>query len=127
MNIKEEMLSKKRWAVVGARTDRDTMGYKVPEILEKNGYTVYLVNPNYHEIDGKKVYSSILDIGEEVDCVDIIVNPKIALGVLDEVHKVGIKYVWFQPNTIDKDVIKKAREYGLEYVKDCVYATLKEK
>lgn len=127
MNTKELMISKKRWAVVGARPDRETMGYKIPMLLEEKGYTVYLVNPNYDEIDGRKVYSSLLDIGEEVDCVDIIVNPKISLKVLDEVAQLGIKYVWFQPGTIDKDVIKKAREYGIEYVKDCVYATLKDK
>lgn len=125
MNLKKKTLDMKSWAIIGARPDKDTMGYKIPEIMRQNGYNVYSVNPKYESIDGEIFYSSILDIDEEIDCVDMIVNPKIAIDLLEDIKEAGVKYIWFQPGTYDDEVIEKAERLGIEYLKDCVYAALR--
>src|SRR5262245_56238490 len=47
----EEILSQRRFAVVGASRDRDKFGYKVFRALKVAGYAVYPVNPNAELID----------------------------------------------------------------------------
>lgn len=125
--IKDKMLEKSMvWAVYGATPDTHKFGYKILDKMKKNGYEVYGVNPKYHEIDGDKVYENLNMIPKKVDCIDVVVNPKIAMSVIDEALAEGISYIWFQPGTHDEEVIKKAVDKGLNVVYDhCVYAILK--
>lgn len=126
MGIKEEMLDKKVWAVVGATEKKDKWGSKIYKILKEHGYETYGVSPNYEEIDGDKSYKSVKDIPKKVDVVDMVVAPKIALNVLEEAKEAGIEYIFFQPGTYNDEVVAKAEELGLKYLlDDCIYRILK--
>jgi len=124
--VKKEMLSKKIWAVIGATPDPKKFGYKIYNKLKEHGYTVYGINPNYESLDGDKIYSSLKDLPEKPECVDMVVNPKVTKAVLMEVEELGIEYVWFQPGTFNKDVIRTAQEKNLNIVyDDCVLVALR--
>lgn len=128
MNLSEEMLNKKNWAVVGVNEKKDKWGNRLYNVLKDNDYKVYGVNPNYDEIDGDKIYHSLKDIGEDVDVIDMVVPPKIALSTIEEAKELGIEYIFFQPGTFNKDVIAKTEELGLKYVAgECVYDILKNR
>lgn len=127
MSKKDEMLSKKKWVVYGISPDNSKFGYKIPERMLAHGYEVYGVNPKYKgdKIAGVDVYGSISEIENEIDCIDIVVNPKIAMGVLDEAKENNIENIWFQPGTWDENVLNKAEDLDLKVVyDDCVYAIL---
>ncbi|MBN4070026.1 MAG: CoA-binding protein [Alkaliphilus sp.] len=111
--LKEEMLESKIWAVIGASENTSRFGYKIYKKLKQHGYEVYPVNPNYKEIDGDIAYSNLSDLPKKPDCVNIVVNPKLALNVLDEIKSLDIKHVWFQPRTFNKDVVEKTEEYKI--------------
>ncbi|AKL95058.1 CoA-binding domain-containing protein [Clostridium aceticum] len=124
-NNKKEMLEKKVWAVVGATPDTKKFGYKIYKKLKDYGYTVYGINPNCEEIAGDKIYSSLKDLPEKPECVDMVVRPNISKTVLDEIKALEIPYVWFQPGTFDEETISKAEEYNLKIVYyDCVLVAL---
>lgn len=126
MGIKEGMLDKKVWAVVGATEKKDKWGSKIYKILKEHGYETYAVSPNYEEIDGDKAYKSVKDIPQKVDVIDMVVAPKIALNVLEEAKEAGIEYIFFQPGTYNDEVVAKAEELGLKYLlDDCIYRILK--
>lgn len=126
MGIKNEMLDKKVWAVVGATEKKDKWGSKIYKILKEHGYETYAVSPNYEEIDGDKAYKSVKDIPQKVDVIDMVVAPKIALNVLEEAKEAGIEYIFFQPGTYNDEVVAKAEELGLKYLlDDCIYRILK--
>lgn len=123
--LKEEMKSKKKWAVVGVTENHDKFGYKIWKRLKEHGYQVYAINPRYSEIEGEKVYSSILELPEKVDVINVVVNPTLSLNLLDEVEKTNIKNVWFQPGTLDEEVLVKAENLNLNIVyHECIYAEL---
>lgn len=118
---------KKNWVIYGITTDEEKFGYKIPEVMIKNGYNVVGVNKKYvgQEILGVKVYGSLEEVPMQVDCIDIVVNPKIASMVVDEAIKRGVQNLWFQPHTFDDEVIAKVEKAKLNYVNDdCVYAIL---
>lgn len=124
--IKEEMLDKKNWAVIGVTAKKDRYGYKIWKKLKEHGYKVYGTNPNYEEIEGEKIYHSIKDIPDKIDVVDMVVSPKLGIDVLDEIKELGVEYVFFQPGTYNSEVIDKASKLGFKYlIDDCIYAILK--
>lgn len=123
--MKEKMLSLKRWAVLGATDKRDKYGYKIFEILRKNGYDVYPVNPRIKTIEGVKVYPNILEIPETIDVVDFVVNPTIGERLIHQVSQKGIKNIWLQPGARSEEMDRLAEELDLNTVKDCVLAALK--
>lgn len=123
--IKEEMLRKKTWAVVGVTANKEKYGYKIWEKLKSHGYETYGVNPNYKEIQGEKIYPSLMELPKKVDVIDLVVPPKISIHTLDEAKELGIEYIWFQPGTFDNNVIEKAKDLGFKILfNDCVLATL---
>ena len=91
-----KMVELKKWAVVGARDDEATFGYKIPMRMIEHGYNVFMVNPKLNEIESHKVYSKLSDIEEKIDVVDVVVNPKVAISVLDEAKELGIENIFFQ-------------------------------
>jgi len=121
---KKDMLEKKVWAVLGATPNESKFGYKIYKKLKDHDYKVYPINPKYDEINGEKCYKSIEELPETPDVLDFVVPPQVSLSALDEVNKKGIKNVWFQPGTSDKNVIEKAKENNLNIVEDCVLVAL---
>ncbi|WP_130806730.1 CoA-binding protein [Senegalia massiliensis] len=121
---KKDMLEKKVWAVLGVTPNESKFGYKIYKKLKDHDYKVYPINPKYDEINGEKCYESIEELPETPDVLDFVVPPQVSLSALDEVNKKGIKNVWFQPGTSDKNVIEKAKENNLNIVEDCVLVAL---
>lgn len=127
VKVKEEMLEKKVWVVVGVTGKKDRFGYKIWKTLKEFDYETYGVSPNYEELEGDIIYPSLKDLPKKIDVLDMVVSPKIAINVLDEAKEAGIEYIWFQPGTYNDDVIAKAKEMEFKILyDDCVYATLKK-
>ncbi|MGM0446549.1 MAG: CoA-binding protein [Bacillota bacterium] len=124
MSVKEDTLGMKNWAVVGASNKKEKYGYKIVRALADNGYNVFPINPSLDEIDGIKVYEKLSDIEENIDVVDMVVNPQIGKLVMKEINKLGIKYVWLQPGTRSDEIKDYAEENDIKYVESCIYATL---
>jgi len=126
--LREEMLNKRVWAVVGVTENEGKFGYKIFKKLIEHGYETYGVNPKYSLIDGEKIYPDLKSLPRKVEVVDVVVPPNVTMSLLDEVHELGIENVWLQPGTYDEKVIDKAENLGLNIVyDDCVYARLIEK
>lgn len=124
--LKEEMLQKKSWVVVGVTAHKDKFGYKIWKTLRAHDYETYGVNPNYDEIEGEKIYHTLSDLPTKVEVLDMVVPPKISIKTLEEAKEAGIEYIFFQPGTYNDEVLEKARELELKYlINDCIYAILK--
>jgi predicted CoA-binding protein len=124
MSVKNDTLKMKNWAVVGATDKKEKYGYKIVRTLADNDYNVFPINPSLDEIDGIKVYDKLSDIEEDIDVVDMVVNPQIGKLVMKEINKLGIKYVWLQPGTRSDEIKDYAEENDIKYVESCIYATL---
>lgn len=123
-----EMLSKKKWAVVGATRNVNKYGYIIYKLLKERDYNVIPVNPIYKNIDGYKTAPSLLDIDTKVDCVNIVVPPSKAEKVVEDAIKLKIKYLWFQPGTFNNEIIEKAENAGIKVVfYDCILVELRKR
>ncbi len=124
---KRNVREKKSWAVIGVTPKKKiNLVIKYGKKLKEHDYEVYGINPNYHEIEGEKIYSNIKDITDKIDVVDMVIPPKLSMVALDEIKELGIQYIFFQPGTYNDEVVKRASDLGFKYlIDDCIYATLK--
>lgn len=125
-NLINTMLKNKSWAVVGATNKQEKYGYKVYKKLLDYGYDVYPVNPRCDEINNNHCYDTIKDVKENIECISLIVNPKLAKEILKEINHKGIKYVWAQPGAYNEEIIIMAKELGINLVYGkCILIELK--
>ncbi|MFW6030529.1 MAG: CoA-binding protein [Halanaerobiales bacterium] len=124
MSIKEKTMEMKKWAVVGATIKEDRFGYKIVKRLKDRGYQVYPVNPKFDQVAGIDCYNSISDIDDKIDVVDIVVNPKVGIKVMQEIKEKDINYVWLQPGTRSDEIREFAEKEDIQIIEDCIYAAL---
>jgi predicted CoA-binding protein len=97
-------------AVVGISPDPERPSYYVSErVISKGMHRVYFVNPKYagQEILGIKVLSSLEEVPEPIDIVNVFRNPAHIEPIFEEALKVGAKCVWLQPGCENMEVIEK--------------------
>lgn len=118
--IKDTMLEKKVWAVIGANQNPEKFGWKIYKRLKDKGYEVYPLNPAYETIDGDICYKSLSSMPRVPEVINMVVAPERGKPYIEEAAKLGIKYIWFQPGTFDKEIFVLVKELGMEALQACV-------
>lgn len=97
-------------AIVGISKDEERASYQIAKKLKE--YNLFFVNPKYanDEILGRKVYSSIKEINEAIDIVDVFRNKLYAEEVIKEAIEARAKVIWFQPGSENLEIIKKYKD-----------------
>ncbi|WP_456382501.1 CoA-binding protein [Persephonella sp.] len=118
--LKKILENQKKVAVVGISSDPSRPSYFVSEVLQRYGFKLYFVNPKYagQEILGERVYARLSDIPDEIDIVDIFRRPVDVPLVAEEAEKKGFKTFWFQPGTVNEEVVKQLSDKGYNVVVD---------
>ncbi|WP_456392241.1 CoA-binding protein [Persephonella sp.] len=118
--LKRILENQKKVAVVGISSDPSRPSYFVSEVLQRYGFKLYFVNPKYagQEILGERVYARLSDIPDEIDIVDIFRRPVDVPPVAEEAEKKGFKTFWFQPGTVNEEVVKQLSDKGYNVVVD---------
>ncbi|MCK9467219.1 MAG: CoA-binding protein [Candidatus Absconditabacterales bacterium] len=104
------------YAVIGASNNVEKYGYKVFKDLIKKGFNAIAINPNEKEIFGKKAYSTLSDFKGKIDFAIFVLSPKFSLAILEEVKKLGIQKVWFQPGAESDEGIEFCKKNDIEYI-----------
>lgn len=106
-------------AVIGASSNRDKYGNKALRAFEKQGYTVFAINPNESEVEGHTTYASVLDVPQPIDMATVYVQPEVGVRVMDEIAKKGIAEVWLNPGADEPEVVERAQALGLRPIQAC--------
>tara|TARA_Y200000002_G_scaffold191252_1_gene157837 strand:- start:409 stop:819 length:411 start_codon:yes stop_codon:yes gene_type:complete len=107
-------------AVVGASANKERDSYKVMEVLIKNGYILFPVNPNEtgNLILGRECLADIEDIKEKIDLVDIFRDTEAVMGIAKQAIKIGAKVLWMQEGIIHQEAADIAKNAGLKVIMD---------
>lgn len=107
-------------AVIGASDRPERASFGVMRFLLDRGWRVLPVNPRLSggEILGQAVRSSLSEINEPIDIVDVFRRSEEAGGVVDEAIGAAAKAVWLQLGVIDEDAAERAEGAGLQVVMD---------
>ena len=105
-------------AVVGLSSDPNRPSHGVASYMRSRGYKVIAVNPNESEVFGDKAYSSLAEVPDKIDLVDVFRRSGEAGVAVDEAIALGVKAVWLQDGVIDEAAAARAHEAGLLVVMD---------
>ena len=107
-------------ALAGASANELRPSYFVMKYLIDKGYTVVPVNPGLagQEILGQKVYSSLKDIPQPIDMVDIFRNSEAAGEIVNEALALPVKpkTIWMQLTVRNDAAAARAEAAGLNVV-----------
>ena len=111
-----DILSLKHIAVVGMSKNDYKAAHYVPKYLSENGFDIIPVNPTTDEILGKKCYSAISDINDDIDIVDVFRPSELVLPVVEEAIKKNPKVIWLQEGIHNPEAEEMARKKGIKVV-----------
>ena len=113
--IRHVLTAYKTWAVVGCSPEPFRDSHDIANLLERSGYDVVRVNPNWDE-----AYPSLeaAAADHDVEVVDVFRRSSEAGAHVDEAIAIGAKAVWLQLGVIDHDAAQRARDAGLHVVMD---------
>jgi len=111
-------------AVVGASGDESKASNRIPKYLQSQGYRIIPVSPKGGEILGEKVYTSLAEIPEPVDVVDVFRPAEETPGIAEQAVAIGAKVLWLQSGIESEEAEKIGEAGGLLVVMDrCMGAT----
>ena len=88
----------------------------VPKYLSEQGYNITPVNPTSNEILGKKSYSSISDITDDIDVVNVFRPSDQVLPFIQEAIKIKPKVIWLQEGIHNSEAEELAKKAGIRII-----------
>jgi len=111
-------------AVVGASADETKAGHRIPRYLQSQGYRIIPVSPKGGEILGEKVYTSLAEIPDPVDVVDVFRPAEETPAIARDAVAIGAKVLWLQSGIANDEAEQIGEAAGLTVVMDrCMGAT----
>ena len=118
VEIRTILRDSKTIAVVGISDREDRASKYVSEYMQREGYTIYPVNPNITEWNGIKAYDSVLDLPVEVDIVDVFRSSSAAVPLAVYVVAAGAKVMWLQQGVFNEQAAEIVSSGGVAVVMD---------
>ena len=118
MTTKEILEKYKRIAVVGLSSHTWRASYGVSRFMQTVGYEITPVNPNETEVLGQKAYSTLDEVPDPIEIVNIFRRPEFVPEIVDVAIRRGAKVVWMQEGVIHEEAAKRAQAAGIEVVMD---------
>ena len=111
--IRHVLTAYRTWAVVGASPDPLRDSHQIADLLERSGYDVVRVNPQWDE-----AYPSLEAAAADrpIDVVDVFRRSEQAGVHVDEAVAIGAKAVWLQLGVFADEACERARAAGLDVV-----------
>lgn len=118
--IRDILQRVKTIAAVGSSANDMRPSYFATLYLQTKGYRVIPINPRYagQQILGEKVLSSLAELPEPPDMVQVFRRPEEAPAVVEEAIRVGAKVVWLQLGIRSDEAAAMAKAAGLDVVMD---------
>lgn len=116
----ELLAATKTIAVVGIKDGAGDDAFRVPRYLQQAGYRIVPVNPKLERVLGEPCHTSLREIDEAIDLVDLFRASEHVPAHVDEVLALdpAPRAVWLQLGIHHGESAKRLRDAGIEVVQD---------
>jgi predicted CoA-binding protein len=116
--IGELLKRSKTIAVVGLSDSPLRPSYGVSAYMQSHGYRIIPVNPSIRGALGEKAVSSLAEVPEKIDIVDVFRRSEFVPEVVEEAIRLKIPAIWLQEGVVHEEAAEKARKAGIFVVMD---------
>jgi predicted CoA-binding protein len=117
----EEFIGSGPLAMAGVSRNPKKFGYAAFRELKQKGLNIIPVNPHADEILGSKVYHNIKSLPDEIRGLVIMTPKDQTAAVIREAKEKGIKQIWVQQSSENKEALEELEKSGINYVtKECI-------
>jgi predicted CoA-binding protein len=116
--IAEVLAQAKTIAVVGLSNSPLRPSYGVAAYLQSVGYRIIPVNPTINGALGEKAVSTLSDLTEKPDIVDVFRRSEFVPEIVDQAIELKVPCIWMQEDVIHEAAAEKARKAGIFVVMD---------
>ena len=116
--IRKMLQSARNIAVVGLSPKNERPSNRIGRYLIDHGYRIIPVNPGQDEILGLPCFSSLTDIPESIDIVNVFRRSEEAVSIVEQAISMRAHTVWFQQGIINHDAANLASENQLTCIMD---------
>ena len=116
--IAELLKSAKTIAVVGLSDSPLRTSYGVSEYMQSQGYRIIPVNPQIQESLGEKAYTTLSEVPEKIDIVNVFRRSERVPEMVEEAIRLKVPAIWMQEGVIHEAAAQKARAAGIFVVMD---------
>ncbi len=114
--IRRLLINARTIAVVGLSPKPERDSNMVARYLKDHGYRIIPVRPAQKEILGEKAYSSLDDIDESMDIVNVFRNPAQIMPHAHEALRVKPKLFWMQVGIENQKAAELLTKAGIDVV-----------
>ena len=105
-----EVMKYNTFVVIGDTLNEEKYAYKIKHELINSGYKVYCV--------GKEL-NSLNDVDDEIDIIDLCINPPAGIKILKE-NKKKFKGLIIQPGAGSDEIVEFLDKNNYEYMDGCL-------
>jgi uncharacterized protein len=105
LNTINEFLAQKHIAIAGVSRNKKKFGNILFRALAEKGIEVYPIHPSLSVHEEKTCYASVIDLPDDVSAIVINTKPEQTSKIAGEAIKKGIRYIWLQQGSADKQTI----------------------
>ena len=112
-------------AVVGISSNPVRASFGVSAWLKRQGFHIIPVNPAETEVHGEKAHSSLLDVNEPIDIVNIFRRSDQVLPIVQDAIAKSPRLIFMQEGVVNTEAAKLADSSGIPIVMDrCILKEL---
>ena len=112
------ILNMKNIAIVGISNKIHRPSYQIYQYLNRNGYQISFVNPNYKVIYQKECHEKLKAIKSNIEVVNIFRKSEHILPIIKSALKIKAKAIWMQDGVRNEEAYNIARNNGLLVIMD---------
>jgi uncharacterized protein len=116
--VTELLTHAKTIAVVGLSDNPMRASHGVSAYMQGHGYRIVPVNPHIESCLGEKAYSSLLEIPEKIDIVNIFRRSQFVQEIVEQAIQLKVPAIWMQEGVIHEKAAEKAHQAGIFVVMD---------
>jgi uncharacterized protein len=120
--IKDALQNMKEVAVVGISPDPSRTSHQIAKFLIQKGFNVIGVRPNTKEVLGRPCYSSLSEVPNQPQIINVFRASEHIPELVDEVikaqPKIQTQLLWLQEGVTHPASEEKARKAGIQVISD---------
>lgn len=117
-DIKKILENAKTIAIVGLSDNPERTSYQIAKAMLDSGYRIIPVNPTITEVLGEKAYSSLNDIPEDVDIINVFRRPEFLPEIAIEASKTKCRVFWAQQGIYNEKAFNYLKDHGFTVIMD---------